>query len=608
MHVHTTYKLQTLTPSLLSFLAIEFKEKFLKEGGFPDAPSIPRDVPNDYYTSTDQPGARGNDTNYEAAVREERAYDSRLLQLNNNQGYVSEDDSTYDEEDSSDDDSLDIDGENLAGENLAFINTTLDERIDNPDNFLYDNGIPETAPEEDEMIPSPRQSRSSQDPIASAVLDPVVFPINILDPEMLSFGQRIERKIVALRATLPSGYDASKIKVRVSPCRGKVLITLVKMDANYDAAYVLGEDLGGSRDGGAITSALASALAISWTANGCGEEEKVFVINLPFKVEARGRNPATGWQRCPPNFNGYLTVCKEVHSSFIYVWHIKEEDSHVEQPSVMGGGLINMSHQKNSSTLLPRNQHLSRMHVLDAFNNTPSPSFVTPPQPPTNTHISQPCVAYPAPRALHRTPMDLDSTSSSGSFYEQTVPSTRPSATTTGASAVYDLQSSASLPPQFVYHSETPARSESLRQLMNPAMPQPEPIFRKGRRKKNHLSSNSSVASAASNNPRQKKYQAQAQMHQGTVEQRHQYEARLAWEEEQRRQMYQEEQELLQQQQQQQQQQEQQHQQQQQQQHQQQQSAYNLRNRKPAPQGSSSSTAETTPPTVETVTSKDGDY
>ena len=600
MHVHTTYKLQTLTPSLLSFLAIEFKEKFLKEGGFPDAPSIPRDIPNDYYyTSTDQPGARGNDTNYEAAVREERAYDSRLLQLNNNQGYVSEDDSTYvlghesysfDEEDS-DNGYSDVDGENLA-----FINTTLDERIDNPDNFLYDNSIPETAPEEAEMIPSPRQSRRAQDPIAKAVLDPIIFTFNVLDPEMLDFGQRIERVMVALRATLPSGYDASKIKVKVSPCGTKLLVTLIKMDANYDAAYVLGEDLARSGDGGAITSALASALAISYTANGCGDEEKVFVINLPFKVEARGRNPATGWKRCPPSFNGYLTVCSEVHSSFIFVYHVKEEDSRLEQPSVMGGGLINMTHQQQSSTLLPRHQHLSRMHVLDAFNNPPSPAFVTPPPPPTNTHIPQPFGTYP--RALHRTSMDIDSTSSSGSFYEQTVPSTRPSATTTGASAVYDLQSSASLPPQVVYRSETPARSEFLRRPMNPASPQPEPIFRKGRRKKNHLSSNSSVASAASNNPRQKKYQAQAQMHQGTVEQQQQYEqARLAWEEEERRRMHQEEQ--------QQQQQQHPHRQQQPQQHPK--SAYNLRTRKPAPQGLSSSTAETAPPTVETVTSKQDD-
>ena len=573
----------------------------MKDGGFPDAPSIPRDVPNDYYTSTDQPGARGNDTNYEAAVREERrVYESPLFQLNNNEGYVSEDDSTYilghesysyDDEDSSDDEySKDVDGENLA-----FINSTLGERIDNPDNFLYDNDIPETAPEEAEMIPSPRQSRSSQDPIATAVLDPVLFTVQILDPEMLGLGQRIQRILVALRATLPSGYDASKIKIRVSPCRTKLLITLVKMDANYDAAYVLGEDLVGSSDGGALTSALAQALTISYTANGCGEEEKVFVINLPFKVEARGRNPATGWQKCPPNFAGYLTVCPQIHTSFFYVFYIQEEDSRLEQPSVLGGGLLNMTHQKQSSTLLPRQQQQSRMNVLDAFNNPPSPAFVTPP-PPTNTHIHQPFGAYP--RTLHRTPMDVDSTSSSGSFFEQTVPSTRPSATTTaaGASAMYDLQSSASLPPQVVYHSETPARSESFRQSMNPAKPQPEPIFRQGRRKKNRLSSNSSVASAASNNPRQKKYQAQAQMHQGTVEQQQQYEARLAWEEEQRRRMYQEEQ--------------QQQQQQQQQQYRQQhsRSAYNLRNRKPAPQGSSSSTAETAPPTVETVTSKDGDY
>ena len=176
---------------------------------------------------------------------------------------------------------------------------------------------------------------------------------------------------------------------------------------------------------------------------------------MPCKVEARGQNPETRWNWCPPSFNGFLTVCSGIHLSFLHAFYFKEEDMRVEQPSVMGGGLLNMTHQQQLSSLLPGHQYYSRLHVLDWFHNTLSPaSYVTPPS--THTHIPWQFGAY---RTLHRAPMDIDSTSS-GSYYEQTVPLTHPSATTTGASIVQDLQSSASFPPQFVYPSETQTQSE----------------------------------------------------------------------------------------------------------------------------------------------------
>ena len=122
---------------------------------------------------------------------------------------------------------------------------------------------------------------------------------------------------------------------------------------SYDANYVLGENLAKSSDGRAITSALTIALATSYTANGCGDEEEEYIFKMPCKVEARGRNPETHGNWCPPSFNGFLTVCPDIHLSFLHALYFQEED------------MLNMTHQQQLSSLLPGHQYYSRMHVLD---------------------------------------------------------------------------------------------------------------------------------------------------------------------------------------------------------------------------------------------------
>ena len=152
------------------------------------------------------------------------------------------------------------------------------------------------------MDPSPLKSRRAQDPVSKEVLDPILSTLAVNDPECL------ERKVYYdARVTLASGFDPSKIKIKVSPCQTKLIYTFVKIDASYDANYVLGENLAKISDGGAIiiNSALTIALATSYTANGCGDEEKEYIFKMPCKVKARGRNPETHWNWCPPSFNGY---------------------------------------------------------------------------------------------------------------------------------------------------------------------------------------------------------------------------------------------------------------------------------------------------------------
>ena len=200
------------------------------------------------------------------------------------------------------------------------------------------------------MDPSPLKSRRAQDPVSKEVLDPILSTLAVNDPECL------ERKVYYdARVTLASGFDPSKIKIKVSPCQTKLIYTFVKIDASYDANYVLGENLAKISDGGAIiiNSALTIALATSYTANGCGDEEEEYIFKMPCKVEARGRNPETHGNWCPPSFNGFLTVCPNIHLSFLHALYFQEED------------MLNMTHQQQLSSLLPGHQYYSRMHVLD---------------------------------------------------------------------------------------------------------------------------------------------------------------------------------------------------------------------------------------------------